>query len=86
MLQLKVFKDEAGFDVLRPQWNSLLACSSANTLFQSLTCRSVRLTLPAQTSALEYGSGSRAIEASLVSYPALSVGDRQVKSGIPRRI
>ncbi len=33
LLQLKVFKDETGFDLLRPHWNALLARSAANTLF-----------------------------------------------------
>ncbi|MEZ4769953.1 MAG: GNAT family N-acetyltransferase [Caldilineales bacterium] len=32
-MQLKVFKDETGFDALRPHWNGLLASSPANTLF-----------------------------------------------------
>lgn len=33
ILQLQVFKDETGFDLLRPHWNALLARSTANTLF-----------------------------------------------------
>lgn len=32
-MQLKVFKDETGFDLLRPHWNGLLESSPANTLF-----------------------------------------------------